>query len=199
MKKLIILVLMTFAGISHAQDTLMAPIETGLKSIPPVEETKFRAIGAELDALPYLSGGYYASLWYGVDQFRFRGVIASTTVPEFMNCSCIETHRINAGAFIVDYFFKESFEGWWLAAGYEYWDNWVTPKEEQERYFVNHVLTVGGGFVWKFWGGLYLNPWVAGHISISGTEPVAMDGWSYYPKVFVPEVSIKLGYQLDIK
>ena len=154
-----------------------------------------RTGGAELDLLPYISGGWYVSGWYGVDQFRYRGVYAETTVPDFFVAEGFTDHNIEAAAFIVDYFFKPNFEGWWVGVGYEYWENeiWNSEKTEQ-AWYVNNVATIGGGFVWKFWGNLYLNPWAAGHILMTGTEERQIGGKSYKPALFTPELSLKLGW-----
>ena len=152
-------------------------------------------IGTELDLLPYISGGYYVSLWYGKGHLRYRGVYANTTVPSFAVPNGFSNHELWAAAFIVDYFFKENFEGWWVAAGYEYWDNQIqTESGSHKLFYNNNVMTVGGGFVWKFAGNFYINPWAAGHILVTGTGPFEMGDQTYKPSVFTPEVSLKVGW-----
>jgi len=68
------------------------------------DEIAKSTIGFELDALPYVTGGYYGSVWYGLDRVRFRGVIAKVETPEFILEEGFENNKINAYAFIVDYF-----------------------------------------------------------------------------------------------
>ena len=56
------------------------------------------------------------------------------------------------------------------------------------------IFTIGGGYVWKFHKNFYLNPWVAGHLSIAGDKAVVVDESTYEPPLFLPEISLKLGW-----
>lgn len=38
------------------------------------QTTRNSTVGFEVDAFPYITGGYYGSVWLGVDHVRFRGV-----------------------------------------------------------------------------------------------------------------------------
>ncbi len=78
------------------------------------QEKKKETLGFELDVFAYATGGYYGSVWYGVDNLRFRGVIAKVGVPDFFIDDKFENNEVNAYAFIVDYFFKPNYEGWWI-------------------------------------------------------------------------------------
>jgi hypothetical protein len=176
MKKSILIICTLFTCFSHAQE-------------------RTQTVGFELDALPYLSGGWYISGWYGQQHLRYRGVYAQTIVPQFAVPDGFTNHELKVGAFIVDYFFKPNFEGWWVAAGYEYWYNSIQDEAQTDTYiYGNNVTTVGGGYVWKFYKNFYLNPWAAGHILITGTDPVTIGGSVYQPSVFTPEISLKLGW-----
>jgi len=72
MKKSILIIVVLFASTLWAQQINSDSLITK------------KTIGTELDLLPYVSGGYYLSMWYGVDQFRFRAILTKTTVPEFV-------------------------------------------------------------------------------------------------------------------
>jgi len=91
-----------------------------------------QTLGTELDLLPYVSGGYYLSAWYGVDQFRFRAILTKTTVPEFVLADGYTNNKLNVYAFITDYFFKKNFEGFWVGTGLEYWDSQITYEAENQ-------------------------------------------------------------------
>ncbi len=65
---------------------------------------------------------------------------------------------------------------------------------QQDR---SNVFTLGAGYVWKFAGNFYLNPWVAGHLLLSGTGPFSAGQDQLYPSMFTPEVSVKLGWHID--
>jgi len=66
-----------------------------------------KTLGTELDLLPYISGGYYVSAWYGIDQFRFRAILTKTTVPQFAVADGYAENKLNVYAFITDYFLRK--------------------------------------------------------------------------------------------
>jgi hypothetical protein len=154
-----------------------------------------QTLGTELDLLPYISGGYYLSAWYGIDQFRFRAILTKTTVPQFAVADGYTDNKLNVYAFITDYFFKKNFEGFWIGTGLEYWDSQITYEaENQTASYNNTVFTLGGGYVWKFYDNFYLNPWVAFHYIIAGYKEVQVGSSTFKPNVFTPEASIKIGW-----
>ena len=56
------------------------------------------------------------------------------------------------------------------------------------------MATLGAGYVWKFWRGVYLNPWGAGHLLLSKPE-VTLHGATWKPQALTGEVSVKIGYE----
>ncbi|MDR3625255.1 MAG: hypothetical protein P4L45_00395 [Ignavibacteriaceae bacterium] len=155
--------------------------------------------GVELDALPYLSGGYYGSGWVGYNNFRFRLVAAKVKTPSFVVTDGFENLDTKAYAFIVDYFpceKRDNLTGLWLGAGIEYWDNSITNSfNHQSAGFNSYQFTLGGGYVFNVWENLYLNPWIAGHLEIAGDRSVFAGTREYKPHIVLPEASIKLGWQ----
>ena len=157
--------------------------------------TNSTTIGFELDALPYITGGYYGSVWVGHNHLRYRAVIAKTETPDFVLEDGFTNNEIKAYAAIVDYFFKPDYKGWWIGTGLEYWDAKIqTDAKLETAEYNNTVFTVGGGYVWKFYKDFYLNPWVAGHLRIAGDKDVIVDQSMFETKLFLPEVSLKLGW-----
>jgi hypothetical protein len=55
------------------------------------------------------------------------------------------------------------------------------------------VLTAGGGYAWKVSRHVYVNPWVGGHLVVSGERKIQVSGETYEQPVFTPEVSVKVG------
>jgi len=154
-----------------------------------------KTVGFELDALPYATGGYYGSAWYGLDRLRFRTVVAKINTPSFALEDGYEDNWINAYVLLVDYFFDKNFRGFWVGAGFEYWDNEIEHEQETvTASYDNTIFTVGGGYVWKFHGNFYLNPWIAGHFIIAGDSDVQVGSRIFNPKGFTPEGSIKIGW-----
>ena len=62
--------------------------------------------GLELDALPYITGGYYGSVWMSRNHMRYRAIVTKVTTPEFVLQDGFTNNRIMAYTFIADYFFK---------------------------------------------------------------------------------------------
>lgn len=76
------------------------------------DTTKFKnssnlKIGFEIDALPYLTGGYYGSVWLGLhkQKLRFRPIIAEVNIPNFLLEEEFDRNTLLDYAFVVDYFF----------------------------------------------------------------------------------------------
>ena len=161
------------------------------------QETSQRdAFGIELDAFPYLTGGYYLSGWYAKNQFKLRGVYASVNVPEFAIKQGFKDHSLSATAIILDYFPKPERKGAWYGAGLEFWSSEIkSKKENSSSKFENMVLTVGTGYVWYFHKHLYLNPWAALHLVASGDNKVQVGNDTYSPDIITGEVSLKLGFE----
>lgn len=155
--------------------------------------------GLELDALPYISGGYYGSVWGKIDNFRIRPVITELTQPEFVVDNNYKELKTKAYALLVDYVF--STDGnidnkFWVGTGIEYWDNSIMEKSSGiKKSFANFYYTLGGGYIYKFWNNFYINPWIAFHVKIAGDSKVNFVNNNYSPSAFVPEGSIKIGYE----
>ena len=183
MKKSILIIVVLFASTLWAQQINSDSIITK------------QTLGTELDLLPYISGGYYVSAWYGIDQFRFRAILTKTTVPQFAVADGYTDNKLNVYAFITDYFFKKNFEGFWIGTGLEYWDSQITYEaENQTASYNNTVFTLGGGYVWNFYDNFYLNPWLAIHYIIGGDKEVQVGSSTFKPNAFTPEASIKIGW-----
>jgi hypothetical protein len=152
-------------------------------------------VGFELDALPYLTGGYYGSIWSGLDHFRLRGVVSEVNVPSFATEKNFKSKKIKAYAVIIDYFISRNFTGFWFGTGFEYWDSSIkNDTETASAEYKNTVFTIGSGYVWYFYKNFYLNPWLAGHYIISGDKEVTVGSSTFKPKEFTAEASVKFGW-----
>ena len=155
-------------------------------------------VGTEIDALPYLTGGHYFSIWSGYHNFRLRGVFTHFKSPSFIIPDGYEDQKTDAYTLLVDYFTvsdKNEFEKWWIGAGFEYWKNSVVNSTDNVNgKYENAILTIGGGYVWKIRGNWYLNPWAAGHYALSGAGEEQIGNDSFKPKRFLYEASLKLGW-----
>ena len=158
------------------------------------------AVGVEIDLLPVvlsaadgqLGGG--ANVWIGRDRVRLRAVGTYVAFPPgALAPSGFERRRLTVAAAIVDVFLQPGFSGPWLGAGLEYWWNRIeSPAGPETASWASGVATLGGGYVWKFWRSVYLNPWAAGHLLLSDPE-VTLYGATWKPQKLTGEVSLKIG------
>lgn len=159
------------------------------------QSTKNLTVGFEIDALPYITGGYYGSVWVGHNHLRYRAVITKAEIPDFILEDGFTNNEVRVYAAIVDYFFKPEFKGWWIGTGLEYWDAKIqTDAKLNTAEYNNTIFTIGGGYVWKFHKNFYLNPWAAGHLRVAGDKEVVIDESTFEPKLLIPEISFKLGW-----
>jgi len=177
--------------------SVVLPAALGAQASPPAAapQRPKTVVGFELDALPYLSGGYYASAWLGRERVRIRPVYTKTTLPGFIVPDGFANADLEVYALIADYFFADDFRGFWLGAGAEYWKNSVENSANGGvARWHNTIATVGGGYLWYFAGNFYLNPWAAGHAVVGGPMRVTVGGAAYNPSRVTPEVSLKIGW-----
>lgn len=152
--------------------------------------------GMELDALPWLTGGYYLSGWYAQNHLRYRAVASNIHVPAAFVKAGFKNYEITAYALIVDYFPRQELSGIWYGAGLEFWQSRITNKSDNHTTeFDNTVFTVGLGYIWRLTDTVYVNPWAALHMPIGGDEDIAVGNKTYQQEAVVPSASIKLGWQ----
>ena len=151
-------------------------------------------VGTEFDALPYATGGWYASGWWGQDHIRVRAVVSDVDLPAFTIKGDFEDGESRAYAGLVDYFPKSELRGPWIGAGVEHWRNQIGhPAETVKGEYTNWMFTVGGGWVFNLGRHFYLNPWAAGHVRIAGDETAQVGSHVYVAPKSMAEASIKLG------
>lgn len=164
-------------------------------------KTKQR-FGVAIDLLPpVLSAttghvGYSTQLWYGYKKFRVRGVIAGFQMPnKLIGNDDFKNLKTTATALIFDYFKKDNFEGWWIGAGAEIWNNKISSKLNNNKYkFNDYVATAGIGYIFKINKNFYIEPWGALH-QVLNNERVTVDITEYKTKRLQGEVSLKIGWQ----
>jgi hypothetical protein len=161
------------------------------------EARRKTAFGTELDFLPFILQGFYGSLWAGYSHLKFRAVVAGAVTPGFFIDDKFKDNRLLVVAGIADYYFQSGFKGWWIGAGGEHWAAAIKEKRSGTRAeYENWILTLGGGYSWFLWKGLYVNPWAAFHLRVAGDDSVEAGSSEFKPALFTPEGSIKIGYKL---
>jgi len=164
------------------------------QTLGELEKSSYK-FGLELDALPYITGGYYASAWIGEGRIRLRAVYSKVYQPKFVLPDGFKENKMSAYTFLADYFFQDNFRGPWAGAGFELWRNNVTSNAGSVKgSFNTYVFTVGGGYVWYFSKHFYLNPWAAGHLRLDSNSDVKIGQADYKTPRILGEASLKLGF-----
>jgi hypothetical protein len=154
------------------------------------------SVGAELDVLPYITGGWYGSGWLGVNHVRVRLVASKVNPPDFTLKGDFTNGETQAYAALMDYFLRPSFKGGWIGGGIEHWDNRVAhPAETARGTYHDWMATVGGGWVFGIGPHLYLNPWAAGHWRVAGDTQAFVGSRLYEPRKALAEGSVKIGWR----
>jgi len=150
--------------------------------------------GAELDVLPYITGGYFGAVWIGKNNWRVRGLTASVNKPDWSTTKGFVNHQITAYAIVADYFLKPEWKGFWLSTGLVYWQSSIqTNQRMQQSTFGNVLINGSAGYHLALGKKLYLSPWGGLSFRTAGDKNVAVDDKRYTLPFINPEASLKLG------
>jgi hypothetical protein len=175
-----------------AEALLAVPLRAQDRTPAPV---RGMSVGVEADLLPFLTGGFYGSLWSAHGSVRLRGVVSRVYVPEFAVPDGFRDQRVDAIAVIADYVPAREVQGIWVGAGLEYWNTEIGVEgSSEETTFGSLVATAGVGYIFPLGGGVYLNPWGAAHVLLSWGRDVQVGTTNFTPQPITGEVSLKLGY-----
>lgn len=170
------------------------------------ENTTAYAAGFAVDFMPYAMSattghvGFSLQGYAGYDHFRFRLVGANIFLNDrFIGSSRFTDKKMTVGAAIVDYCFGDHFDKFWIGTGMEYWKCGITHKKSDERISWNDtVFTVGFGYIFRFAGNAYIEPWAAAHCVVNDLDHRTSAGESYSSQRISGEVSLKAGYFFDL-
>ena len=197
---------------AHAQDAAAAPVpvatgeavEHGCPSSAPAPRRL--ALGFAIDLLPTVLSatagqfGMSGQIWVGIDHVRLRLVGAQIADPNWLAADQgFRDRESTVLAFLVDYVFGPHFDRWWVGTGFELWENSIVnvnaPGEQAN--WSNVVWTLGGGYIFRFRRNFYVEPWAAGHVVMNDPD-VTLGGQTYHSTRVLAEVSLKLGWFLDL-
>jgi hypothetical protein len=151
--------------------------------------------GLELDALPYLTGGYFGAAWAGRQHWRLRVLTAGVNKPDWSTPDGFTNHRITAYATVADYFLKPDWTGWWIGGGPVFWSSTIqTDAKLQTAQFKNLLLNGSIGYNIRLPHHFYLSPWAGLSMRVAGDTDVPVDNTTFTLPLFNPEASLKLGW-----
>ncbi len=161
---------------------------------PAQKASKSFHAGIEVDALPYVTGGWFAAAWAGKEQWRVRFLTAAVNKPNFTTRKGFTNHHIHAYALVADHFLNKEWKGWWLGGGLVLWKSRIqTDSRMQTASFRNYLLNGSAGYHVTFNKNLYLSPWAGMSIRTGGDKNVRVDQQTYSLPLLNPEASLKLG------
>lgn len=150
--------------------------------------------GIELDALPYITGGYFGAGFLGKGHWRVRALTASVNKPDWSINKNFSNNHVDAYALVVDRFFKKDFSGFWLGAGQVFWKSKIqTQARQQTAKFQNTLLNGSLGYNLKLNKHFYISPWAGMSLRVAGDQKTPVDKTSYTLPLLNPEASLKLG------
>jgi hypothetical protein len=151
--------------------------------------------GLEQDPVPYLNKGYILTAWLGMQHTRARVSYAKVQQPPFMLRHDILSEEISATQLSIEFFFKEDFKGLWLGPSIGYWWNRVQTSSGFLHDYPSVLFSVVGGYQIYLFKGLYISPYFAGHLRLTGMRDVEVGSLDYRPHLLLPELSLKVGYK----
>lgn len=164
------------------------------------------ALGFQLDLFPTVvsavngKAGYAPQIWLGIDHVRLRLVGAHLEPPDALAFADegFENPTTTALAIIIDYTFGDYFDGFWVCAGFEAWQQSIEHEAVSERAVWSSVVgTTGGGYIWRFYENFFVDPWVGVHWTMN-PERVELGPYEYEPPPVVANASVKVGVFVDL-
>jgi hypothetical protein len=147
------------------------------------------AAGLEVDLLPTIS-----SAAVGASRNRLRMVGAHLHYPDAFVSKPFADRSATVAALLYDRFFRDDYSGPWVAVGAELWWSCIGLRSGEGRgSWSTPVATVGAGWVFPIWRGVYLNPWAAAHAPLAASG-VAVGAERYQPRALEAEASLKVGW-----
>jgi hypothetical protein len=168
----------------------------------PREASPRLALGFDVDLLPTaLSAangklGYAPQVFLGIGHVRLRLVGAHLEPPDAFAFAPDGFHHPTTTAFatILDYTFGPRLDGAWIGSGFEVWENTITHDGVPgTARWTSTVFTIGGGYIWRFAGDFFLDPWVGAH-AVLNPQTVTLGAFEYQPFPLQAEASLKIGW-----
>jgi hypothetical protein len=172
----------------------------------PEPKPRAMALGVQFDLFPTVISaingelGYAPQVWLGIGHARLRVIGAHLEPPDALAFADegFENPTTTAFAVTIDYTFGDHFDGFWLGGGFEVWQRTIEHTGVEERAsWSSTVATFGGGYIWRFAGNFFLDPWAGLHATLN-PEAVLVGAYSYDPTPVVVSASVKVGWFVDL-
>jgi len=172
----------------------------------PVAAPRAMAIGVQLDLFPTVISavngelGYAPQVWLGIDHARVRVIGAHLEPPDALAFADdgFQNPTTTAFAVTIDYVFGDHFDGFWIGGGFELWQRTIEHRDVAETAaWSSTIATLGGGYIWRFAGNFFLDPWLGVHATLN-PEPVSLGAYEYEPTPILVTASLKVGWFAEL-
>jgi hypothetical protein len=107
-------------------------------------------------------------------------------------------NNINSFSLMAEYIFGDNFDGFFIGSGFGIWQNTISHKYLNGKGSCTMPLfTLEGGYIWKFYKNLYLEPCLALDIMLT-RQTISIYRFTYKPLSIAGEITIKFGLYVDI-
>lgn len=177
-----------------------ANLQDNILACPGRNEPPPYLIGLEIDALPYILGGYFGAITIGKYNYNLRLLMAgNATKPDFIIPSDFTNNKLDAYAAMIDYrAYRNILFGkidLCISAGLVRWNSSIKNKQDHAiSNYSNTLFSMGLSFQYFFGNHFYVSPWAGMHIRVAGESEIPVGNKTYNVPLFNPEASIKFGY-----
>lgn len=160
------------------------------------------ALGFNLDLLPTVLSaangklGFAPQIWVGIGRIRLRLIGAHLEPPDAFAFAPKGFRHPTTTVFasVIDYTFGPRLDGWWIGSGFEVWQQTIEHDDVTgAAEWPSVVFTVGAGYIWRFAGDFFIDPWAGVH-AILNPRSVSLGAFDYRPFPLQAEISLKLGW-----
>ncbi len=170
-----------------------------------VPRTHKAAIGIAIDPFPVIMSavdarfGLSVQPWFGIGYVKVRIDISHIRIPNAIaGTKYFFKNEVNSAGIVGEGFFNKNFDGFKVGTGFGLWDTTVSHRYFSKRgKSISAYWTIEGGYVWRFYKTLYIEPCIALNVMLSkNTISLYCNSYKQFP-VF-GEITLKFGLYFDI-
>ena len=154
------------------------------------------SVGLQMDALPFILGGYDMAAWVGKDKFRILGYLQSLNTPEVLLRDGFVNGEVEISyGFAVDYFLEKKFKGLWFSNGLGYWRGTIGHESEFVTGEIENVFySFGLGYSFLLGKGFYLSSKLSANVIISGDKEIRVGSRPFFLDDAIPDLAVEFGW-----
>lgn len=191
---------------AFAQDepkrTIPVEIEEADAHVP---RTYKAALGIAIDPFPIIMSavdsrfGLSVQPWFGIGYIKVRLDITHIRIPNGIAATnYFFKNEVNSAGIVAEGFFNKNFDGFRIGTGFGLWDTTISHRYLNKKgKSISAYWTVEGGYVWKFYKTLYIEPGLALDVPLSSNR-ISLYGMSYRQLPVFGEITLKFGLYFDI-